>query len=79
MSFRKHISGVTPSQNVQHDDGRLDLVRQRLSTGAVYGVDPISQYGAEDVDHLPVAAGLVFQFAPNDETLSAIGPRIMVE
>ena len=53
-----------PGQDVQHDTGGMDVVRQSLGTGGFHGIDPIRQHGAQDVDHLPVAAGLAFQLAP---------------
>ena len=43
----------------------MDVVRQSLGTGGFYGFDPIGQHGAQDVDHLPIATRLTFQFAPH--------------
>jgi len=51
-------------QDVQHDTGGMDVVRQSLGTSGLYRIDPIGQHGAQDVDHLPVTAGLTFQLAP---------------
>ena len=38
-------------------------MRQGLGAGSFDGVQAIGEHGAEDVDHLPVAAGLTFEFA----------------
>ena len=50
-------------QNVQHDAGGMDVVRQRLGAGGLHRIDAIRQHGSEDIDHLPVAAKLAFQLA----------------
>ena len=50
-----------PGQDVQNDTGRMDIMRQRLGTSGFYRISPIGQYGAQDVDHLPITAGLRFQ------------------
>ena len=57
----------------------MDVVRQSLGAGCLDRIQAIGQHGGEDIDHLPVAARLAFQLAPYDETLSAIGPRTMIE
>lgn len=43
----------------------MDIVRQSLGTGGFHRLDPIRQHGAQDLDHLPVTAGLTFQLAPH--------------
>ena len=43
----------------------MNVVAEGFGTCGLDRIDPVSQHGAEDVDHLPVAAGLVFQFAPH--------------
>lgn len=52
-----------PGQDVQNDTGRMDIMRQRLGTSGFYRINPIGQHGAQDVDHLPITAGLTFQLA----------------
>ena len=52
-----------PGQDVQNDTGRMDIMRQRLGTSGFYRISPIGQYGAQDVDHLPITTGLTFQLA----------------
>ena len=52
-------------QDVQHDACRMDVVRQSLGTGRFNRIQAIGQHGGEDIDHLPVAARLAFQFAPH--------------
>lgn len=51
-------------EDVQHNTGRMDVVRQRLGAGGLYRIDAIRQHSAQDLDHLPVAAELAFQLAP---------------
>lgn len=41
----------------------MDLVRQRFGAGGFDGLQTIDEHGAEDLDHLPVAAGLSFELA----------------
>lgn len=50
-------------QDVQNDAGGMDVVRQGLRTGGVYGVEAIDEHGAEDLDHLPITTGLSFELA----------------
>ena len=52
-------------QDVQHDTGGMDVVRQRLGTGCFDRIDSICQNGAQNLDHLPITAGLTFQLAPH--------------
>ena len=47
-------------QDIQHHAGGMDVVRQRLGAGGVDGVQAIGEHGAQDLDHLPIAAGLAF-------------------
>ena len=54
-----------PGQDVQHDTGGMDVVRQRLGAGGINRIQTIGQHGGEDIDHLPVTARLTFQFALN--------------
>lgn len=49
-----------PGEDVEHDTGRMDVVRQRLCTSRFNGFQSIGQDGPEDIDHLAVAAGLTF-------------------
>ena len=44
-----------PSQDVQHDASRMNVVAEGFGTSGLDRIDPVSQHGAEDVDHLPVA------------------------
>lgn len=41
----------------------MNAVRQGLRTGGFDGVNTIGEHGPEDLDHLPVTAGLSFQLA----------------
>ena len=50
-------------QDVQNDTGRMNVVGQRLSACGFDGLPTIDQDGAQDIHHLPVAAGLAFQLA----------------
>ena len=50
-------------QDVQDHTGRMDVVRQGLGTGSVHRIDPIRQNSTQNLDHLPVAAGLALQLA----------------
>lgn len=50
-------------QDVQNDASGMDVVRQGLRTSGFNGVQPINEHGPEDLDHLPVAAGLSFELA----------------
>jgi len=50
-------------QDVQDHAGGMDVVRQGLGAGGFDGLQPVGEHGPEDVDHLPVAAGLTFQLA----------------
>ena len=50
-------------QDVQNDTVGMDVVGQRLCACCFNGIETISQDGPEDIDRLPVAAGLTFQFA----------------
>ena len=50
-------------QDVQHHAGGMDIVRQRLGTGAIDGVQAVGEHGGKDLDHLPIAAGLTLQLA----------------
>ena len=50
-------------QDVQHHTGGMDVVRQRLGAGGLDGLDPVRQHGGQDLDRLPVAAGLTLQLA----------------
>lgn len=43
----------------------MDLVRQSFGAGGFDGLQTIDEHGAEDLDHLPVAAGLSFELALN--------------
>jgi hypothetical protein len=43
----------------------MDVVSQGLRTSGFNGVQSIDEHGAEDLDHLPVAARLSFQLAPH--------------
>ena len=52
-------------QDVQNNACRMDIVRQCLKTSGFYGLQTIGQDGTQDIHHLPVAAGLAFQFALN--------------
>lgn len=54
-----------PGQDVQHDTRGMDVVRQSLGAGGINSIQTIGQHGGEDIDHLPVAARLAFQFAPH--------------
>ena len=54
-----------PGQDVQHDASRMNVVAEGFGTCGLDRIDPIRQHGAEDVDHLPVTAGLAFQLAPH--------------
>ena len=52
-------------QDVQHDTGGMDVVRQRFGAGGLYRIDAIRQHGTQNLDHLPVAARLALQLAPH--------------
>lgn len=52
-------------QDVEHNTGRMDVVGERFCTGGFHGFKAISEHSCQDIDHLPVAAGLAFQFAPD--------------
>ncbi len=41
----------------------MDVVRQGLRAGRFDGLQPVGEHGPEDVDHLPVTAGLTFELA----------------
>ena len=56
---------MVTGQNVQYDASGMHVVRQRLRACRFNGFQSIGQDGSEDIDHLPVAAGLAFQFALN--------------
>ena len=50
-------------QDVQHDAGGMHVVRQGLGTGGVHRLNAIRQNSTQNLDHLPVAAGLALQLA----------------
>lgn len=52
-------------QDVQNDAGGMDVVRQGLRAGGFDGVQAIGEHGTEDIDNLPVTAGLSFELAPH--------------
>lgn len=52
-------------QDVQHDAGGMNVVRQGLCTGGFDRIQAIGEHGAEDIDHLAVAAGLSFELSLN--------------
>ena len=52
-------------QDVQHDAGGMNVVRQGLRTGGFDRIQAIGEHGAEDIDHLAVAAGLSFELSLN--------------
>ena len=52
-------------QDVQDNARGMDIVRERLGAGGFDGIEAIGEHGAEDLDHLPVAAGLALQLAPH--------------
>ena len=41
----------------------MNVVRQGLGAGGFDGVEAIGEHGAEDLDDLPITAGLSFQLA----------------
>lgn len=43
----------------------MDVVGKCFGTGRLYGFQTIAEHGCQDIDHLPVAAGLAFQLAPD--------------
>jgi hypothetical protein len=43
----------------------MDVVGQSLGAGGFDGLQPVGEHGPEDLDHLPVAAGLAFELALN--------------
>ncbi|QIE56719.1 hypothetical protein G5B40_15530 [Pikeienuella piscinae] len=43
----------------------MDVVRQGLGAGGFDGVNAIGEHGPEDLDHLPITAGLTLQLALN--------------
>lgn len=48
-------------QDVQDHAGGMDVVRQGLGAGGFDGVQAIGEHGTEDVDYLPITAGLPFE------------------
>ena len=54
----------------------MDVVRQRLGAGGVDGVQAIGEHGAQDVDHLSVAAGLALQLALHPADRNRQVPRL---
>lgn len=50
-------------QDVQNDAGGMDVVRKRLGAGSFDGVNTIGEHSPEDLDHLPITAGLAFELA----------------
>src|SRR3546814_10148671 len=44
-----------PCQDVEHDIGAGDPVRERFGSGALHGVETIDGNRGEDLDHLTVA------------------------
>lgn len=50
-------------QDVQNNTRGMDVVRQGFGAGGFYGLQPVGEHGPEDVDHLPVTAGLTFELA----------------
>ena len=50
-------------QDVQNNTRGMDVVRQGFGTGGFDDLQPVGEHGPEDVDHLPVTAGLTFELA----------------
>ena len=50
-----------PCQDVEHDTGRMHVVRQHLCTGGFNGFQPIGQNDPKYIDHLTVSAGQAFE------------------
>ena len=50
-------------QDVQNDAGGMDVVRKGLGAGSFDGVNTIGEHSPEDLDHLPITAGLAFELA----------------
>src|SRR6056297_1506658 len=48
-------------QDVQDHAGGMDVVRQGLGAGGFDGVQAIGEHGTEDVNYLPITAGLSFE------------------
>ena len=64
------------SQDVQNHPCRMHIVRQGFSTGRFHCLQPIREHGAEDLDHLPVAAGQAFQLALHTANRDRQIPRL---
>ena len=47
--------GAPSCQDVENDVARVEFGDERLGTGRLNCTEPIGQYRAEDVDHLPIA------------------------
>lgn len=54
----------------------MNVVRQGLRTGGFDGIQAIGEHGAEDIDHLAVAAGLSFELALNTAQGRRQGPLL---
>jgi len=52
-----------PGQDIQDHTGRMDVVGQCFCASGLDRTNPIAQHSAQNLDHLPVAAGLAFQLA----------------
>ena len=61
-----HRAGIAaPCQDVENDVARVELGAERLGTGRLDCTEPIGQYRAEDINHLPMAVIDRSQFATN--------------
>ena len=63
-------------KDVQHHAGRMDVVGQCFGAGGFHRVDSVRQNSTQDIDHLPVAAGLAFQFALHAADRNRQVPRL---
>jgi hypothetical protein len=42
-------------EDVQNNGGGMDPIAERLGAGGLYGLEPVGQHGAEEIDHLAIA------------------------
>ena len=54
----------------------MDVVGQGLGAGGLDRVQAIGEHGTQNLDHLPVAAGLAFQLALNAADRDRQVPRL---
>src|SRR3546814_8081126 len=66
-----------PGQDVEHDIGAGDPVRERFGSGALHGVETIDGNRGEDLDHLTVAIAALLQAAA--QTLQSWRQRELLE